>query len=141
MRRCWAGAASVSRTVRAATTTFNISRFPGANLCLGTDSLASVRKVSSGPIELNLFEEMKTLACQAPGLPPAAILKMATVNGAQALGRSGAVGQLSENALADLIAIPFAGTLPELDSAVIHHAGDVAASMIGGQWALGPNRN
>src|SRR5262249_27058176 len=56
------------------------------NLCLGTDSLASVLKPRRQRIELSLFAEMQAMAAKAPDLAPKEILKMATVNGARALG-------------------------------------------------------
>jgi len=63
---------------------------------------------------------------------------MATVNGARALGRAGAIGEISRGAAADLIALPIGGASGDVFEAVIHHAGKVAASMIGGEWAVGP---
>ena len=36
---------------------------------------------------------------------------MATVNGARALGLAGQAGELSKNAFADVIAVPFAGKI------------------------------
>jgi len=125
---------------------FRHLRFPreelegaGVNLCLGTDSLATTRKESGHPpLELNLFAEMQTLATNSPDLAPDKILRMATVNGAQALGRHGELGELSQNALADLVAVPFAGPEREVFEAIIHHSGEVPASMIGGAWAVPP---
>ncbi len=108
----------------------------GVNLCLGTDSLASVRKDSARPPELNLFAEMQALAAQEPALAPEAILCMATLRAAAALGRAGELGEVSSGALADLIAVPFAGGAADAAAAVLHHRGDVAASMIAGQWIL-----
>jgi cytosine/adenosine deaminase-related metal-dependent hydrolase len=108
------------------------------NVCLGTDSLATVPKRRRQTVELNLFESMQTLAANAPFLAPGKILQMATINGARALGLSGQIGELSPGALADIIAIPFAGKMSALDNAVLHHAGDVSASMIDGQWAFRP---
>ena len=110
----------------------------GVNLCLGTDSLTSVRTTRGEPVELNLFAEMKTFAAKYPDVPPATILQMATINGAQALGRRGELGELSPNALADLIAIPFTGKSSDAHDAVVHHTGAVAASMIDGRWAIAP---
>ena len=110
----------------------------GVNICLGTDSLASVLKVRNQPIELNMLAEMRALAAAAPDLTPAAIVRMATVNGAAALGKRGEVGELSPNALADLICIAFSGGVREAYEAVINHAGDVGAAMIGAQWAIKP---
>jgi cytosine/adenosine deaminase-related metal-dependent hydrolase len=125
---------------------FRHLRFPreelegaGVNICLGTDSLATTRKGSGKqPLELNMFAEMQTLAAKSPELAPEKILRMATVNGAQALGRKGELGELSPNALADLIAIPFAGHQREVSEAIVNHTGEAAASMIGGAWAVPP---
>jgi cytosine/adenosine deaminase-related metal-dependent hydrolase len=110
----------------------------GVNLCLGTDSLATVRKTRKQNPELSMFDEMRELAASDPKLPPAEILRMATVNGARALGRSGQIGELSENALADLIAIPASAKPGEACEAVLAHEGPVCASMIDGAWVIPP---
>ena len=124
---------------------FKHRRFPleelalaGVNLCLGTDSLASVHQAGKQTAELNLFEEMRQLAGANPAVPPDIILQMATVNGAHALGMQGQIGELSPGAFADLIAIPFAGKTAQIGEAILHHKGGVAASMIDGQWAVAP---
>jgi imidazolonepropionase-like amidohydrolase len=85
-----------------------------------------------------MFEEMRELAANDPKLPPAEILRMATVNGARALGQAGQIGELSENALADLIAIPAGTKTSDICEAVLGHAGDVSASMIDGHWVIPP---
>jgi cytosine/adenosine deaminase-related metal-dependent hydrolase len=110
----------------------------GVNLCLGTDSLATVRKIRKQNPELSMFEEMRELAASDPKLPPVEILRIATVNGARALGRAGQIGELSENALADLIAIPASAKTSDACEAVLGHTGDVSASMIDGQWVIPP---
>lgn len=110
----------------------------GVNLCLGTDSLASVKKVRGRPVELSLLAEMRTLAANVPDLSPETIVKMATLNGARALGMTGEIGELSEGALADMIAIPFAGNPDDAHGAIVHHGDDVAASMIDGRWVAPP---
>jgi cytosine/adenosine deaminase-related metal-dependent hydrolase len=110
----------------------------GVNICLGTDSLASVFKTRRQSIELNLFEEMRALAAAQEGLSPREILDMATINGARALGMKGKIGELSPRAFADLIAIPFSGKVADIYDSVLHHKGNVAASMIEGQWAIAP---
>jgi cytosine/adenosine deaminase-related metal-dependent hydrolase len=110
----------------------------GVNLCLGTDSLATVRKTRKQNPELSMFDEMRELAANDPKLPPIEILRMATVNGARALGRTGQIGELSENALADLIAIPASVKTSETCEAVLAHDGPVCASMIDGNWAIPP---
>ena len=110
----------------------------GVNVCLGTDSLASVYKTRRQSIELNLLEEMRALAKNEPSLSARKIVQMVTLNGARALGMSGQIGELAEGGFADLVALPFAGKVSDIYDAVLHHAGDVAASMIDGQWAIAP---
>jgi cytosine/adenosine deaminase-related metal-dependent hydrolase len=110
----------------------------GVNLCLGTDSLASVYKPRRQHIELNLFEEMRALARREPWLSARRILHMATLNGARALGLKSQIGELSAGAFADLIAISYAGKVTDIHEGVLHHIGDVAASIIDGQWAIPP---
>lgn len=107
----------------------------GVNVCLGTDSLASVRRTRGRNLELNMFKEMRALAERERWLSARRIVRMATVNGARALGMIGQLGELKAGAQADLIALPFAGKLTGLYDTVLGHEGDVAASMIGGQWA------
>jgi aminodeoxyfutalosine deaminase len=108
------------------------------NVCLGTDSLATVAKNDKQNLELNLFQEMQTLVRSHPALSSATILKMATVYGAHALGLAGKIGELSGSACADLIVIPHTGKTAEALDAVVNFSGPVHASMIGGQWAIAP---
>src|SRR6266545_4621763 len=110
----------------------------GVNICLATDSLASVTKVRGQPLELNLFAEMQAFAAGHPDVAPDEIVRMATLHGARALGLRGKVGELTKGARADLIAIPFTGNLTAAFDAAVHHSGAVAASMIDGQWAVPP---
>lgn len=123
---------------------FRHLRFPqgelekaGVNICLGTDSLASVRKESGRNPTLSLFAEMQALARATPELAPEVILRLATVNGARALGQAGAIGEIQPGAAADLIVIPLSGNAQDVYESVIHHGGEVAGSMIGGEWVLG----
>ena len=110
----------------------------GVNVCLGTDSLATVRQVGKQRPELNMFSEMRNLAAKDRDLSAEQILQMATVNGAKALGMAGQIGELSKNAFADLIAIPFDGKVADIYVAVLHHASTVSVSMVDGQWAIEP---
>ena len=110
----------------------------GVNLCLGTDSLATTRKIGKQKPELDMFVEMRALADADKSISPEDVLRMATINGARALGLAGKVGQLSANASADLIAIPFHGRPANLCEAVLAHSGNIAASLIEGRWAMPP---
>jgi aminodeoxyfutalosine deaminase len=110
----------------------------GVNICLGTDSLATTRKTGRQTPELNMFEEMRQLAARDAKLSPTEILRMATTNGACALGLTGQVGEISKNASADLICVPFDGKITDACEAVLAHTGNVSASMIDGRWAVPP---
>ena len=126
---------------------FNHQPFPwnelvsaGVNVCLGTDSLVSTRRSSKArPLELDLFEEMRIFKrfTANPGFEQ--IVRMATVNGAKALGLAGQIGELGPGALADLIAIPHHGAAGDAYAGVVQHKGSVSAVMIDGKWAFGPS--
>jgi cytosine/adenosine deaminase-related metal-dependent hydrolase len=107
------------------------------NVCLGTDSLASVAPTRPAGPELNLFTEMQTFAESNPGVRPSDILRLATCNGGRALGLQGSVGEMAKNSFADLITIPYSGKIGEAESAVVQHRGDVTHSMIEGKWVKG----
>ncbi|MGO8838364.1 MAG: amidohydrolase family protein [Limisphaerales bacterium] len=110
----------------------------GVNICLGSDSLTTVRLRGKPKPELDMFGEMRALAAWEPGLSPADILRMATVNGARALGLAGQIGEFSKKALADLIAIPARTGAGGAYAAVLAHSGPVSAGMIDGQWVIPP---
>ena len=110
---------------------FRHTRFPltklrsiGVNVCLGTDSLAST-------LTLSMFDEMRILARQEPQLDPSEIIKMATLNGAMALGIE--AGKIAPGALADLIALPHADNAREVHAAVIENREPVAWMMLDGK--------
>ena len=110
----------------------------GVNICLGTDSLATTRKTGRHLPKLDLFAEMQALADADPALTPAEIIRMATLNGARALGQAGQTGELSPGAWADLIALPHPGGPAGAWENVLAHTGPVRASLIGGTWAIAP---
>lgn len=111
----------------------------GINICLGTDSLASVYQRRHQIAELNLFEEMRVFAANQPKVKPRHILEMVTLNPARALGFQSQLGELSRTCYADLIAVPFEGKTSHVYEAVLNHHGPVAGTMIKGQWAVEPN--
>jgi len=109
----------------------------GVNVCLGTDSLASVLPTRTG-VELNMFTEMQTFSSANPEVAPEEILRMATLHGARALGMQESVGEIAPQRAADLIAAPYSGSVAEVQAAVVQHRGDVSAAMINGKWERGP---
>ena len=74
----------------------------GVNIALGTDGAASNN-------DLDLFGEMRTAALMgkavASVLPAARILRMATLNAAQALGLADEIGSLQPGKAADVVAV------------------------------------
>src|SRR6476469_366134 len=89
----------------------------GVNVALGTDGAASNNR-------LDLLEEMrlasllaKVTSGDAAALPAAVVLRMATLNGARALGLDAEVGSLAAGKQADLVAVRIADveTLPMYD--------------------------
>lgn len=60
----------------------------GIELCLGTDGPGSVESLS-------LFDEMAFVSRHFPEVPPAEVLRMATVSGARALGLAGFLGAIA----------------------------------------------
>jgi cytosine/adenosine deaminase-related metal-dependent hydrolase len=105
----------------------------GVNLCLGTDSLASVRGTNRSAIELNFFKEMQMFADTFADVPPERIVRMSTINGARALGRAGDLGEIAPGASADLVALPWSGALPEVFEAIVRNQQSVIASYVAGE--------
>ena len=112
----------------------------GVNICLGTDSLATIRKHPRRDVELNMFNEMRAFATKQPTVAPRRILRMATLNGAHALGLTGGAGELKRNAYADLVAIPVREKTGHIHEGIINYGGEVPISMIGGEWAIAPSK-
>jgi len=99
----------------------------GLNVSLGTDGAASNNR-------LDLFAEMrlasllaKVATGDAAAVPAATALRMATLNGAKALGLEAMIGSLQPGKLADLVAVDLGGigTSPVYDpvSHLVHAAG------------------
>jgi cytosine/adenosine deaminase-related metal-dependent hydrolase len=71
----------------------------GICVALGTDSLAS------SP-DLDIFGEMQALCEQVPALSGPAVVRMATLNGARALGLHDRLGSLEAGKLDEMIVVP-----------------------------------
>ena len=120
---------------------FRHPRFPlpeliaaGINVCLGTDSLASTRKLGRRRPTLSMTDEFRSFNSHNTGLSPAETLTLATRNGARAVGVAGSAGELSPGAWADLAVIPYSGPLAAAEEATMDHHGDVLATLIDGRW-------
>jgi len=111
----------------------------GVNVALGTDGAASNN-------DLDMWEELRLAALLAKvggdptALPAPAALKLATINGAQALGLEG--GELKEGAVADLIILNLNSPhlIPQynLVSNLVYaaHPGDVETVIINGEIVM-----
>lgn len=84
-------------------------RAAGAVVCLGTDSLASTSTLS-------ILDEARDLRRRDPGLPGAALLRMATLDGAWALRLDDVAGSLRVGKSADMAVV----ALPGRDAADPH---------------------
>jgi len=98
----------------------------GISLSLGTDSLASNSS-------LNLFEEMRTLRRMHPGVSAGDTLEMVTRNPARAIGLPGLLGEIREGALADLIAVPYAGPINDVREGLVENRAEIAWMLVDGR--------
>jgi 5-methylthioadenosine/S-adenosylhomocysteine deaminase len=114
----------------------------GVNVSLGTDGAASNNN-------LNLFEEMhlaallqKWLRRDAEALPARQVLRMATINGAKALGLEGEIGSLEVGKQADVVVIDAAQPhlAPRHDPVALlvysAQAADIATVLVAGRILL-----
>ncbi|MEE2942467.1 MAG: amidohydrolase family protein [Verrucomicrobiota bacterium] len=107
----------------------------GLNVCLGTDSLASVGG-DGGGVVLDMFAEMQELSRNHSNLLSEDILQMATANGAAAMRLESEIGQIKEGFMANMTMIPFDGSLSEVPEMILHHQGPVEMLMIAGRRAF-----
>lgn len=114
-------------------TYFEHSAFPfkglrnaGVNVCLGTDSLASTHSLS-------MFDEMRAFQEKEPQVSAAELLQMVTTRPARALKREGKLGMITPGALADLIALPFAGSVESVHEQIVQFNKPVPWMMIDGK--------
>jgi 5-methylthioadenosine/S-adenosylhomocysteine deaminase len=142
----------------------HVAHCPSSNLKLGSgiariyemmDRGISVSIGSDGAPcnnRLDMFTEMRTAALiqkafHGPrALPAMATLKMATINGARALGLEGEIGSIEVGKRADLILLnldrPHATPRPDLVSTVVYSAqpGDVETVIIDGEIVMREGR-
>ena len=109
----------------------------GINLCLGTDSLATVRGAGA---ELDLFEEMRMFIQNHLQVTAEACVNMVTQNAALALGLQQQVGSLESGKSADLIALPCSDVGGDVAEQIVAHQGEVDAVMINGEWVAGTRK-
>ena len=110
----------------------------GVNLCLGTDSLASIAVENRRQPELDLFAELRAFAAKQPGLAPEEFLDLVTRNPAAALGERGRLGELSRRAHADLLVLRSAASTAAAAETIVHGAPQIGGVMIAGEWAVAP---
>jgi cytosine/adenosine deaminase-related metal-dependent hydrolase len=104
----------------------------GVRVALGTDSLAS------NP-DLDVLAEVRYLHARYPDVPGAALLRMATLSGAEALGWADETGSLTPGKSADLVTVP----LPAAEAAdphllLLESSIPVQAALWRGQWTSPP---
>jgi cytosine/adenosine deaminase-related metal-dependent hydrolase len=104
----------------------------GVNICLGTDSLATMNGEGNRPPELNMLTELRRFSSKHTNVAARDILAMATINGARALRLEHELGSLHPGVRADLIAVPFNGSIKQAEAAVFSPEVHVEASFIGG---------
>ncbi|MGV3757379.1 MAG: amidohydrolase family protein [Verrucomicrobiota bacterium] len=105
----------------------------GVNVCLGTDSLATMNGEGDQQPELNLLTELHRFRSMHPDVMARDILMMATVNGAKALGLEHELGSLNPGVRADVIALPYKGSIKQAEAAIFSTDALVEASFIGGR--------
>ncbi len=98
------------------------------NVAIGTDSLSSNEK-------LNMFYVMRVVKENFPDLENNIILKMATVNGAKAIGFEGEIGEIAIGRKADIIGINIEdSSIKDPVDYVINKAEKVSFSMVDGRF-------
>ena len=84
----------------------------GVRVAVGTDSLASVA-------DLNLFTELRAIRQLGPFVPPSAILRSATLSGAEALGFGDQLGAIVPGYRAALVAVECAEQVDDVEEYLV----------------------
>lgn len=105
----------------------------GVNVCLGTDSLATMNGEGDQPPELNLLKELRRFWAKHTEVMARDILAMATVNGARALRLEHELGSLNPGVHADVIALPYKGSIKQAEAAIFSTEARVETYFIGGR--------
>ncbi len=111
-------------------------RKAGVNICLGTDSMATVIKDRDWVPTLDMFAESRAYAAYAGLVPASTILAMVTLNPARALGLEGLAGEISPGSWADLVALPCICPAAEAEEEIVNFSGKPSGVMISGQWVV-----
>ena len=103
----------------------------GVRVAVGTDSRAS------NP-DLNVWEELRLIRRDFPQLPSGEILKLATLNGAEALGKGKQFGQLVPGMVPDFVVFDGPGGDPEDPLAWLldNPSGPQGLEFEDGKWGL-----
>jgi cytosine/adenosine deaminase-related metal-dependent hydrolase len=99
----------------------------GVHAALGTDSLAS------NP-DLDILAEARHLRQHYPEIAPATLLRMLTLNGAEALGFDAIAGSLTAGKSADLVVLPLPADSGDPHDLVLGTNLPVARTMFRGEW-------
>ena len=109
----------------------------GINVCLGTDNVMLNQPDMFREMEFTLKAyRMEKAATRSLG--PMEVLRMATINGAKALGISGETGSIEEGKSADLVIMDLDRSLrntQDLPTAIVHRAGaeDISSVILRGE--------
>jgi cytosine/adenosine deaminase-related metal-dependent hydrolase len=95
----------------------------GINVCLGTDSLASNDS-------LDVLAEMRAVRAEGR-IDDATIVRMATANGAAALGMNAEIGTLTPGKWADWLAVPVRAGSDALEQVLTGNAGPARVAIAG----------
>jgi cytosine/adenosine deaminase-related metal-dependent hydrolase len=98
----------------------------GANVCLGTDSLASSPSLS-------ILDEMRFLWSREGDADPRLLLQMGTCRGARALGFADDLGDLAEGLRADFCVVGPVAPGKEPLAAILAGEGNISRVVLGGQ--------